>query len=106
MFNTPLLAFRNSIPSRHSMPLSAIITKSCSSCGCLGSNCINSVTLPIIFTAELLAVHARFVYVCIIACLPILRMRTSSNAIYVIVEQTLMTLQFSVTFFERAVSFE
>ena len=69
MFNTYLLVFRKSIPSRHSIPSSAVITNSCSTSGSLGCNCTNSVTLPIL-TAELLTVNTPFVYVCTIPSLP------------------------------------
>ena len=120
-FNTHLLIFRKSIPSRHSIPSSAVITNSCSTSGSLG--CTNSVTLPIILTAELLAVNTRFVYVCTIPGLPsfsyvdLLKsdillplsfnpthlfpwsMVSAFRHLIVFVEQTLMTLKFSVVFF-------
>ena len=121
-FNTHLLVFRKSIPSRHSMPSSAINTNSCSTSGSLGCICTKSFTLPIILTAELLAVNTRFVYVCTIPgflsflyvdqlksdiLLPLSinpthlfpwSMISAFRQLIVFVKQILMTLQFSVFF--------
>ena len=122
-FNTHLLVFRKSIPSRHSIPTSAVITNYCSTSGSLGCNCTKSVILPIILTAELLAVNTRFEYVCTIPGFPSFSyvdqlksdillplsinpthlfpwsMISAFRYLIVFVEQTLMTLQFSVVFF-------
>ena len=118
-FKTLFFVFRKLIPSRLSTPSSAVITSFCSS----EFNSTNCVTLPHIFTAEFLAVDdARFVYVWTLQGFPslwymdqlksdiLLPLSISPKHLFrwsmisfghfiVFVEQTLMTLQFSVVFF-------
>ena len=112
-----------SIPTRDFMTSCAVITNSCSTPVSLGCSCTNRITLLIIFTVEYLPVNHRFVYFRTFSDFHsssfvdqfkndiLLPLSFNFDACYlwskisvfrhfiVLVEHTLMTLQFSVVFF-------